>query len=436
MKKRLLAPLLLITAVILSACASLKPVSAQAQAAPAPEPTESIMAVPVTPDDFPFSYFPKLGVSGAIPQKAYHIGVVIEKTSPYAPNLAAFEELGKKYEESFGMTVTIERPDDAAQSVRRMIADGIELLIYAPGEDENQIGAICEDCGVPYITIGRRTEARPGEGRYVLSIEPDLFYSGILAGQHIADTMKARYGEPFGNIAEITGVVSDEASILRSGGLRHALAPYDRINVVCSVAGSDDADTIYKAAENIFKAYREGELDGIVVPDDGAALTVLQAALDYDRNDVAGSIWSTGATAEGLTGVYYGQFAQTVETWSQTGLAAMEYAVRYLNGGTGFPPAVTALMRSFTAETQEKKDGIKELIAALKERNAQSCLESEGAYAAYLPDTSRFNYPQRYDLYTDPAKYLSAYAPYTTEKAIYMQKQSAQAAEASQTSAQ
>ena len=46
-----------------------------------------------------------------------------------------------------------------------------------------------------------------------------------------------------------------------------------------------------------------------------------------DRNDVVGRIWSTGATVDGLTGVYHGQLAQTIETASQTGMAAMEYAL-------------------------------------------------------------------------------------------------------------
>ena len=237
--------------------------------------------------------------------------------------------------------------------------------------------------------------------------------------------MTAQYGEPFGNIAEITGVVSDTKSILRSGGLRQALLLYDKLNVVCSVAGNDDKDTIYKTAENIFKAYREGELDGIVVPDDSAALTVLQAALDYDRNDVPGKIWSAGATVDGLTGVYYDQIAQTIETTSQTGMAAMEYAIHYLNGDRDFPAVITSLTRVFAADSPEKKDALKSMIAMLKERGAAGCQESIGAYAPFLPDEHIGNYPQRYDLYSNMAAYLNSYEPYTTEKAIYRQKEAA-----------
>jgi hypothetical protein len=191
------------------------------------------------------------------------------------------------------------------------------------------------------------------------------------------------------------------------------------------VAGNDDTDTVYKAAENVFKACREGELDGIVVQSDSAALTVLQAALDYDRNDVVGKIWSTGATVDGLTGVYYGQIAQTIETSSQTGMAAMEYAVHHLNGDTGIPAVITSLTRVFTADSQEKKDGIKNMIAALNERGAESCLESVGDYTPFMPEDRISNYPQRYDLYTNMAAYLNTYKPYTTEKVIDMKDENA-----------
>lgn len=423
MKKRLLAILLIFLLAALTGCTALgtAPVTAQTSV-PAPTASETA-SEPVTRADYPTAFLPGIEAVGVIPRESDSVGIVVCASSPYAANADAFEQLAKAYADAFDMTVTMVQPDEAAQidSVRQTLGSGIDFLIFAPGGNEplGEADELCAQSGVPYITLGRRTQAVPGEGGYVCTIEPDDFLCGILTGRSIADAMTAQYGEPFGNIAEITGVVSETASILRSSGLRLALSSYSKLNVVCSVAGNNDKDTIYKAAENIFKAYREGELNGIVVPSDSAALTVLQAALDYDRNDVTGKIWSVGATTEGLTGVYYGQIAQTIETTSQTGMAAMEYAVHYLNGDRGFPPVMTSLTRVFSAESPQKKDEIKNLIALLKENGAQSCRESLGAYALFLPGDSTQVYPKRYDQYADVAAYLSAYEPYTTQKAMY-----------------
>lgn len=429
MKKRLLATLFMLLTAALCACNAVQSVPVVAKTEQTPASTESPAAA-VTPKDYPLYFLPGLSKAGVIPTQSRHIGVVIGATSPYAANSGEFFALADAYKDALGITATIEQPGDGAQidSIEKMLISGIDFLIFAPGgvEPLGEADALCEGQGVPYMTLGRRIEATPGEGSYVCTIEPDEYLNGMLTGLNIVDTMKAKYSEPVGNIAEITGVVSEETSILNSKGLRRSLALYDSLNVVCSVAGNDDKDMIYKAAVNIFKAYREGELDGIVVPDDSAALTVLQAALDNDRNDVMGRIWSTGATVEGMTGVYYGQLAQTIETTSQTGLAAFEYALAYLEGGVGIPPVITSLTRVFTADTREKKDGIARIIAALKERGAKNCLESVGDYALFVPDESkmRLYYPKRYDTYANAAQYLEAYEPYTTQKAVYHTQQS------------
>lgn len=430
MKKRMLAILLAVFSVALTACTGFGAISDTDEATQQPAATEAVSEIvsePVTCEDYPIGYLPGLEKAGVIPAQSGHIGFVICASSPYAANAEEMALLGKAYGDAFGVTVTIEQPGVAAQidSIQKLLENGVDFLIFAPAGDEplGEADTLCAAQDVPYMTIGQRIDATPGEGSYICAIAPDEYLNGILTGLSVVDAMTAQYGEPSGNIAEMTGVVSDETSILRSSGLRRALSAYESLRVVCSVAGNNDADTVYKAAVNIFKAYREGELDGIVVPDDGAAVVVLQAALDYDRNDIVGKIWSAGATVEGLTGVYYGQIAQTIETTSQTGMAAMEYAIHYLNGDAGFPPIITSLTRVFSADSQEKKDGIKDMIAALEERGARGCLENVGAYELFLSEKTITNYPQRYDLYANVAGYLGAFEPYTTQKAIYLSQQ-------------
>ncbi len=398
------------------------PVAVQAEAAITPVPTPPVA---VTRADFPSLYLPGLAQAGIIPAQEYHIGIVYGMDKGAA--FSELEKLCQNYEDSLGIQVALVQtaPHRQAAAVEEVLDKDIDFLIFAPGGDDalTEADTQCVQHDVPYITIGRRIEASPGKGSYVCSIEPDYYLTGVLTGLSVVKTMKAEYGRPFGNIAEITGVVSDEASVLRSIGLRRVLSRYTSLGVVCSVAGNNDKNTVYKAAVNIFKAYREGELDGIVVPDDAAALVVLQAAADYDRDDVTGRIWSVGATVDGLTGVWYGQLAQTVETTGQTGMAAMEYALQYLEGNKeDIPPVVTAMTRSFTAETPDKADGIARLIAALKDCGAQSSLESIGDYVLFMPDETQLLevYPKRYDTYTEVQSFLGALEPYTTKDAVYL----------------
>lgn len=418
MQKRTLIVLLVFLCVV-TAAACTPPdetsVAAVAEATTTPIPPPQA----VTRGDYPASFLPGILEPGVIPQKAYHIGVVYGIDDD-----AAFGELEKLCEayQRLGVTVALTKTSPVRQqtAVAQTLENAVDFLIFAPGGSDTltEVDTLCTQKNVPYLTMGRRIGAKPGKGRYVCAIEPDRYMAGVLTGLSIAETVKTESGRPFGNIAEITGVVSDEASVLQSMGLRRALAPYDELGVVCSVAGSSDDDTVYQAAENIFRAYRPGELAGITVPDDHAALTVLQAALDYDRDDVVGHIWSVGATVEGLTGVWHGQFAQTVELKGQTGMAAMEYALMYLgNNKADIPPVVTSLTRVFTARTPEQADGVAALIDALKQRGASHSLESVGDYALFLPQGLPQVYPQRDDLGGD--EFLTAFEPYTTKAPVY-----------------
>jgi ABC-type sugar transport system substrate-binding protein len=266
--------------------------------------------------------------------------------------------------------------------------------------------------------MGAQLNSEPGQGGYVCAIVRDDYLTGVLNGISIMQTMTEKYGEPRGNIAELAGVVDDETAIMRSKGLRRVLAGHDKLRVVCSVTGGDDSAS-YAAAVNILKAYRTGELDGIVAVDDAAALQVLQAVLNYDRTELLGCIWTAGGTVDGLTGVWYGQFAQTVESTAFSGMAALEYALQYLEGqGGDIPAIVTGVTRAFAAKTQESKDGIAALVAQLKEMGASSCIESVGGYAPFLPDALLTQYyPTPW--YQLDAGYLKELEPYTTQDAIY-----------------
>ena len=395
------------------------------EATATPQPT---IAEPVTRTDIPLVFMPGLQSIGVVPEENHTIGFIADPSFEEQNTWAELNVLCDQYETRFGITIetilTGDDPQEQIDAAGGMIADGADFLILSPCADDALAGFadLCEQNGVPYITINQSIAATPGQDGYVCTIQPDDYMVGVLTGMSIVDTMTEKYGEPKGNIGEITGVVSDEASILRSMGLRRVLAGYENLNVVCSVAGDADAETSYNAALNILRAYREGELDGIVVFSDATGIESLQAVLDMERDEIVGSIWSAGGTKPGLTGVWYGEFAQTVEQTGQTGMAALEYALTYLNGdGADIPPVVCSITRVFSAETDAKKDALAAIIAAMDTNGTQVCFESMGAYDVFVPDSERLKqyYPKHYYEYDDIDAYLAEFEPYTAQDAIY-----------------
>ncbi len=387
-------------------------------------PTATVTPEPaplaVTRTDLPAYFAPGLDAPGAIPAEPYRIGVVVGDNFKDAALRGEFENLCTQYADAFSLDISFQLSvTEASQQtiVRNLLTSGIDLLILSTGGDAPALGALCEEAGVPYITMDCRA-GTPGQGQYVCTVERDEYLVGLLTGFSIIDTLTTANGKPEGSIAEIVGDVTASASILRSAGLRRALAACPDIHVVCSVTTADD--TAYYAATNVMKAYRQGELDGIVIYSDEAALEVLQAVVNYERNDLRGRIWSVGGTKDGLTGVWYGELAQTVELTAQTGMLALEYAVQYLNGSGNIPPVVCSVTRAFSASSQEQKDELARIIAQMEESGFHSCMENQGSYDLFMPDERlTLIYPQHYYEYDDIQAYIDEFPPYTTQDAGY-----------------
>ncbi len=393
---------------------------------PTPQPT---VILPVTNTGIPQFFMPGLSEIGTLPTGEYKIGVIINKSEQEENWWKEFHAISGGYEEKFDVDILEQATggDTALQieTAKEMINAKIDLLIISPNESGmEELGDLCEKNSVPYITMNKTIAKTPGQGGYICSIERDEYLLGVLNGISIVKAMTDKYGYPKGNIGEITGEVTDSASRLRSMGLRRVFDNYDELNVVCSVAGDYDKEVSYKAAVNLLKAFRYGELDAVAAVCDDTAVQCLQAILDYGRDELIGNIWSIGATREGLTSVYYNDFAQTVECTCQTGMVALEYAIQYLEGqGKDIPPIVFSMSRVFSVETQQKADAIAKILADMKSCGTQNCLESIGSYELFLPDQSQLKeyYPKHYYEYSDAQAYLQEFEPYTTGEAFYAQ---------------
>lgn len=421
MKRTIALLTALLLAVSLSACNGGKNEPAETSALATPAPTVTPMIDRVTRTDWPAYFAPGLETVGVQPAESYRIGMIAGGAFKDTALRMALDDMVLQYADSYGVEIDVQpynSPAGQLGAVQNYIDAGFDLIIIAADSDRTELGALCSEHDMPYITMDCRA-GTPGQGSYICSMERDDYLIGILTGLSIADTLTQRHGEPRGNIGEITGAVSDEVSILRSAGLRRALAAYPDIQVVCSI--TTEGDTAYHAAVNVMKAYHTGALDGIAVLDDTAALETLQAVLNYDRSDLLGSIWSVGGTKDGLTGVWYGQLAQTVEITQQTGMMAIEYALQYLNGSAGnIPPIVCSMTRSFSANTQQQKDGVAAVIAQMDELGISYCMDNTGDYALFAPDERIAQiYPKHYYEYDDVAAFVAEYGPFTTEEAVY-----------------
>ena len=423
MKRSIALLTALLLAVSLSACmgGENEPPSTSVIVTPAPTPTPTPTPDPVTRTDIPAYFAPGLETVGVQPVQAYHIGIIAGGAFKDAALRTALEAMCAQYNDAFGLEIDVtlyNSPAAQLGAAQNYIDAGADIIIIAADSDRNEVGALCSEHGMPYITMGCRA-GTPGQSSYICSIEKDDYLIGVLTGLSIADTLTQKYGEPRGNIGEITGAVSDETSILRSAGLRRALAAYPDIQMVCSV--TTEGDTAYHAAVNVMKAYRTGELNGIVALDDTMALEALQAVVNYGRDDLFGLIWSAGGTMDGLTGVWYGQFAQTVEVTQQTGMMALEYALQYLiDSASEIPSIVCSMTRAFHAETQQQKDAIAAVIAQMNEQDFMQSMDNAGDYALFAPDERIAQlYPKHYYEYEDIAAFIAEFGPYTTEEAVY-----------------
>lgn len=396
-----------------------------------PSPSETAVPtptpVPIT-KDIPSFFMPGLTEVGVLPTKAYKIGIIIDESKEES-GYQELLQISKEYADRFDVEILLESGTNTQKQLTdatNMISSGIDFLIISPFKNEKltQISDLCEQEGIPYITMNNRLGKTPGENGYVCAIVQDDYLMGVLTGISIVDTMVRQNGAFRGNIAEITGKIQDESTQLRSMGIRRVLSDFEGINIVCCVAGDDEADTSYKAAVNVLKAFRQDELDGIITLSDEAGLQTLQAVLDFDRDELVGKIYSMGGTKAGLTGVWYGSFAQTIEDTHQSGMFALEYALQYLEGaGDDIPPVITQVTRVFRADTEEQKEDIAKIIADLSGINSDTCLDNMGSYEMFLPDMKMqgIHYPKPYYAYPDVDAFLLEYEPFTTGEAYYNQ---------------
>lgn len=392
---------------------------AEATEAPAEAAVE-----PVTPADFPAQFLPGIEKIGAIPAAEYTIAIsngdmANEWRRTFWEDMVDY---AGRYETAFG-TKNIQANSGAdstkqVQDAQSLLAQSPDLLMMSPNESEPLavVGDMCEEAGIPYMTLDRTVTRTPGEGMYICAIQIDGYQEGVLNGVRIVDDMVRKNGEEKGNIAEISGILGSSPSIHRSAGVRRVLADYPNIKVTISVSGEFDSAKSAQAMKDIMTAKPAGTIDGVVCACDTSAVAAVEEIKAAGRTELLGWIWAVDGLKAGLQGIVDGEIAEISECPPFFGMISFEYGIQYLNGVTGFPAVICAPQRDFSGETPEKKAELEAVIAELDSRGISFVPSDVGSFAILVPENQAAcdkYYPMPYWEQADSEAWLAEFEAYT-----------------------
>jgi ribose transport system substrate-binding protein len=321
----------------------------------------------LTPSSFTTEQLPGVPHVGAVPLKRYKIafsnGDMADswRAAFYNDMISSLQYL----EKTFGITyITANSGADSAkqiEDIRSLLAQEPDILIFSPNEAAPLavVAELCEDVGVPFITVDRAITATIGEGMYIANIESDNYKIGVAMGISIVDALTKKYGEPKGIVAEITGAVGASPSFYRSGGARNVLKDYPNIQIVQVLDGGYDDAMAYTAAQDIFTT-NGSRLDLLFCSFDTGAGQAMQVAQVMGYRDVI-YVASNGNSGFLKDYLLPGKAYSVIENPPYFGIIALEYAIHYLNGND-IPRNILQPQRLFSVETPEKQEALAKIV--------------------------------------------------------------------------
>ncbi|HXJ91683.1 MAG TPA: substrate-binding domain-containing protein [Terriglobia bacterium] len=171
--------------------------------------------------------------------------------------------------------------DDNKQiaQIETFIREKPDLLIVAPNERAPLTAVMgrAVQSGIPVICL-ERDILEPNYTTYISADNRDI---GRMAGQFIVDYLSKKYGRPQGNIVQIRGLLGVEAEIARNDGAHDVFARYPGIKIVNDAV----ADWIQaKAKDRMTEALRANpHIDVVYAHNDPMAVGAYLAAHDLGR---------------------------------------------------------------------------------------------------------------------------------------------------------
>ena len=165
---------------------------------------------------------------------------------------------------------------DMATQINQMedlITKKVDVLIICPINAKAVVPSVkkANAANIPVIALDRGSDG----GTLTSFIETDNVEMGNKAADFIADQLKARYGEPKGNIVNLQGLRGTTAAESREKGFTERLKKYPKIKVVAAQAGDFDQEKSLNLTMNILQA--NSKIDALFGANDDNTVGALKA---------------------------------------------------------------------------------------------------------------------------------------------------------------
>ncbi|MCP1144403.1 ribose ABC transporter substrate-binding protein RbsB [Lysinibacillus endophyticus] len=255
--------------------------------------------------------------------ETYKIGFSISTLNN--PFFVTLSEGAKENASNEGAEISIiDAQDDAskqAADVEDLIQQGVDLILINP-VDSSAIGSAVESAnaaGIPVITVDRSTES----GEVVAHIASDNVAGGVLAGEYLLEQV----GEG-AKVAMLEGIAGSSAARDRGEGFLKAVD--GKVELVSSLTANFDRGEGLTVMENMLQA--NPGIEAVFAQNDEMALGALEAIKAANKKIV---VIGFDATDDALAKIEAGEMAASVaQKPEEIGKAAIETAVKYLNGET------------------------------------------------------------------------------------------------------
>ncbi len=272
--------------------------------------------------------------------------------------------------ESFGVNlVSVDANQDPSKQladVENMLAQKPDCLIVSPLESKASapVVELANKANVPLVIIDRTIDVQPGTGMYKTEITQSHVLSGKLLAEKTVELLKAKYGEPKGNVVHVQGLAGASPVIDANKGWDEVMAAYPNIKVVATSDAGFTKEGGMKVMEDFLQRFPEGQID--VVRSDYSDMTMgaIEAIKNAGRKELLGYVVGEGGHVKAIEAVVAGEIARETQTPPYFGAKAIQSCMDILAGKTVEPRQQVDIKVFDAAKVDEAKKYLEQIKAA------------------------------------------------------------------------
>ena len=163
-------------------------------------------------------------------EEPYQIGYLVPNT---AEGQIMFMESFQRYAEEAGMTVIVVNADsDVTKQDTQctdLISQGVDAFAMVPVDSQAIVACVdrASEAGIPVFGIDRQ----PFSDKTVMTVMSNNYLAGEQGAECLVERLTEKYGEPKGNVIEVTGDLGTNVAQLRGDGFNDKMKEYSDIKV-------------------------------------------------------------------------------------------------------------------------------------------------------------------------------------------------------------